>query len=151
MTRPLSVDLRDRVTRYVLAGHSRRQAAKVFGIGVTTAIRYVSQYLATGNVLPKKQGGDRRGKLKAHGDFILRRVKELSDITMPELASELEGRGVKIHPSNLSRFLLSHGWTYKKNSGRQRAEASGCLEGTRRMDQGASADHAPGNPSPSVY
>jgi transposase len=146
MTRPLSVDLRDRVARYVLAGHSRRQAAKVFGISVTTAIRYMSQYLATGNVLPERQRGDRWGKLKAHRGFIFRRVKEFSDITMPEL----EGRGFKIHPSNLSRFLLSHDWTYK-NAGHQRAEAPGCLAGTGRMDQGASADHAPGNPSPGVY
>jgi transposase len=41
MTKALSTDLRDRVARYVLKGHSRRQAAKVFGIGVSSAIQYV--------------------------------------------------------------------------------------------------------------
>ena len=127
MTKPLSTDLRDRVARYVLSGHSRRQAAKVFNLGVSSAIRYVAQYLAVGNVEPEKQGGDRRSKLKAHSDFIFRRVVELPDITMPELAAELEKRGVHIHPYNLSRFLLSRGWTYKKNYGRCRTEEAGCL------------------------
>lgn len=150
MTRPLSVDLRDRVARYVLAGHTRRQAAKVFGIGVSSAIRYVAQYLAVGHVTPKKQGGDRRSKLQAHRDFILQRVDQVPDITMPELAAELEARGVTIHPSNLSRFLLAQGLTFKKNFGRRRTEAAGHLAATRRVDQEPPADHAPGDPPPCV-
>ena len=124
MTKPLSVDLRVRVARYVLEGHSRRNAAKVFGIGTSSAIRYVAQYLAMGNVVPLKQGGDRRGKLKAHSAYIFRRLEEKSDISMPELAAELKEFDVEIHPSNLSRFLLANGWTYKKNFGRRRAEAA---------------------------
>ena len=118
MTKPLSVDLRDRVARYVLDGHSRRQAAKIFGIGVSTAIRYVAQYLATGDLTPKKQGGDRRGKLKLHREYLLQRVEEVPDITLAELTAELEKRGVKIHLSNIGRFLVAEGLTFKKNSGR---------------------------------
>ncbi len=125
MTKALSVDLRARVARYVLAGHSRRQAAKVFGIGVSSAIRYVAQYLSTGEVTPSRQGGDRRGKLKSHKDYLLRRVREVPDISLAELTAELEARGVKIHLSNVSKFLLAHGLTFKKNSGRRRAEPSG--------------------------
>jgi transposase len=122
MTRPLSVDLRERVARYVLAGHSRRQAARVFGIGASSAIRYVAQYLATGGLAPRRQGGDRRGKLKGEGAYVLRRVEEVPDISLSELAAELTARGVTIHPSNLSRFLRAQGLTYKKNAGRRRAE-----------------------------
>jgi transposase len=124
MTKPLSVDLRDRVARYVLDGHSRRKAAKVFDIGVSSAIRYVAQYLATGDLTPMKQGGDRRGKLKAHQEYILQRVEETPDISLVELTQELATRGVTIHLSNVSRFLLSQGFTYKKNTARHRTEAT---------------------------
>ncbi len=148
MMRALSVDLRERVARYVLAGHSRRQAAKVFGIGVSSAVRYMAQYLNSGSVVPAKQGGDRRGKLKAQGDYLVRRVLDVPDISLAELAEELAARGVRIHPSNICRFLLAHGFTYKKNASRRRTEAAGCLATARRMDQGPSADHASGDPSP---
>ena len=151
MTKPLSVDLRDRVARYVLAGHSRRQAAKVFGIGVSSAIRYVAQYLRTGTVVPAKQGGDRRSKLRGHEDYLVRRVLEVPDISLAELAEELAARGVIIHPSNICRFLLARGFTYKKNAARSRAEAPGCPATARRMDQGPAADHVSGDPSPCVH
>lgn len=124
MTKPLSVDLRERVARYVAQGNSRRRAAQVFGISVSSAIRYAAQQRASGDLAPKKQGGDRRSKLKAHREHILRRVKQVPDITLAELVAELAALGVTIHPSNLSRFLSAQGLTYKKNSGRQRADAA---------------------------
>lgn len=124
MTKALSIDLRDRVARYVLAGHSRRQAAQVFGIAPSTAIRYVAQYEATGTLVPQKQGGDRRSKLGLHGAYVLRRVAETPDISLAELTAELEICGVSIHPSNLCRFLLAHGLTYKKNLAGRRTKAA---------------------------
>lgn len=122
MARALSVDLRSRVARYVLIGHSRRRAAQVFGIAPSTAIRYVAQYEASGDLTPRKQGGDRRSKLKGHRDYVLRRVREVPDITLTELAEELAARGIKVHLSSVSRFLVAEGLTYKKNVGRHRAE-----------------------------
>jgi transposase len=150
MSKPLSIDLRERVARYVLAGHSRRQAAKVFGIGVSSAIRYVAQYQKTGTVEPARQGGDRRGKLKAHEEYLLRRVAEVPDISLAELTEELAARGVRIHLSNVSRFLLAHGLTYKKNVARGRTETPGRPATTGRMDQGTPADHASRDASPCV-
>jgi transposase len=125
MVKALSIDLRDRVARYVLAGHSRRQAAKVFGIGVSSAVRYVAQYQATGGVAPARQGGDRRSKLKDHRDYLLRRVQQVPDISLAELEAELKNIGVSIHQSNICRFLRAHGLTFKKNSGRSRTEEIG--------------------------
>ena len=150
MARSLSVDLRDRVARYVLAGHSRREAAKVFGVGTSSAIRYVAQYRATGTIAPAKQGGDRRSKLKVHGDYLVRRVLEAPDLSLAELSEELAVRGVIIHPSNICRFLLSNGFTYKKNAARSRTATAGRLARARHMDQEATADHAPSAPSSCV-
>ena len=114
MTKPLPVELRDRVARYVSAGNSRRRAAEVFGVGISSAIRYVAQYVKTGTVAPAQQGGDRRSKLKDHTDYLVRRVTEVPDITLAELAEELAARGVSIHQSNICRFLRARGFTYKK-------------------------------------
>lgn len=134
MTRPLSVDLRDRVARYVLAGHSRRQAARVFNISVSSAVRYVAQYLSSGTVTPKRQGGDRRSKLGDHRAYLLRRIEQIPDISLADLTKELAERGVEIHLSNLARFLRAQGLTYKKNFGRFRAEEAGCPAAARGVD-----------------
>lgn len=125
MTRALSVDLRDRIARYVLAGHSRRAAAKVFAVSVSSAVRFVARYQARGTLAPLPQGGDRRSKLGAHGAYVLDRVAGQPDISLSELADELAVRGISLHPSNLSRFLKAHGLSYKKNAGGRRAKPSG--------------------------
>jgi transposase len=127
MAKALSVDLRERVAQYVMAGHSRRDAAKLFGISVSTAVRFVSLYKKTGSVAPAKQGGDRRGKLKGHHDFLLRRIEMVPDISLAELAAELAAQGVAIDQSNICRYLRAQGLTYKKNATRRRTETAGCL------------------------
>jgi transposase len=72
MAEALSIDLRKRVVAAVTGGMSRRQAAVHFKVGVSSAIRWVAQALATGNLAPKRQGGDRRSAaIEAQADFIL--------------------------------------------------------------------------------
>ncbi|TFL16021.1 IS630 transposase-related protein, partial [Jannaschia formosa] len=39
MGNPYSMDLRERIWRYIAAGHSRRAAAQVFGVSASTAVR----------------------------------------------------------------------------------------------------------------
>ena len=124
MAKPLSIDLRTRVVRYVLAGYSRRSAAAKFDISVSSAIRLMALQAATGNVRPKAIGGKRHAKLEAYTGYVLERVEQEPDITLPELAQELAKQGVKIHPSSLSRLLLRHGYTYKKNAAGQRTRSA---------------------------
>jgi transposase len=48
-------------------------------------------------------------------------VEADGDITMPELAARLlSERGVKAHPASLSRLLIQHGFTVKKNPAGER-------------------------------
>ena len=50
-----------------------------------------------------------------HGDYLMSRVKEKPDNTMPELVAELEPlHAVEANPASLSRFLCKAGRTYKK-------------------------------------
>ena len=60
----------------------------------------------------------------AHRDYLVRRIAEAADITMPELAAELAARGVGIDPSNLSRWFIRNGYRFKKNSAGQRARST---------------------------
>ena len=58
MTRPYSMDLRERVVAAVeQEGLSRNKAAARFGVAVSTAIGWVRRYRATGSAAPLKMGG----------------------------------------------------------------------------------------------
>ena len=64
MTRPYSDDLRERVVGAVERGEmSRRQAASHYGVGISTAIKWVQRLRRTGSVSPSKIGGYRPKKL----------------------------------------------------------------------------------------
>ena len=121
MPHPLSNDLRERVAAYVEAGHSCHEAAAHFDTSVSFAVNLVKRWRATGRVDPRPRGGFRHGKLAPHRDFILAAVAAKSDITMPELAERLaKAKDVRADPSNLSKFLIACGLSFKKNPSGQR-------------------------------
>ena len=126
MARTLSDDLRRRVIEAVEDGMSRRSAAARFGVGVSTAIKWVAQWRRTGAVGPRPRGGDQRShRIEVHGDEILALVGETPDITLAEIAAHLEqAHGLKVAPSTVWRLLDRHGMTFKKNRARQRARAA---------------------------
>ena len=67
MAKALSVDLRQRVVDAVRDGMSRRQAAARFGVSPSSAVRWTAQAAATGEVAPRKRGGDRKSeRIEAH-------------------------------------------------------------------------------------
>lgn len=123
MGKALSMDLRERIVRYWEAGASRRQAAKVFRVAPSVAIKLIDRYERTGDFSPGKAGGDRRSKLKEHGQWLLEQVARMPDVTLSELAAALQGRGVSINASNISRFLTASGLSYKKNASGKRTRS----------------------------
>jgi len=122
MPQPLSNDLRLRLVECVEEGHSRRAAAGRLKVAASSAVNVVRLWKETGSVEPRPRGGFRHGKLKPHREFILGVVEKRPDITMPELAAELlAAKGVGIDPSNLSKFLIGCGLSFKKNASGIRA------------------------------
>lgn len=120
MGKPYSLDLRERIVDYVEEGHSARAAAQVFGVSASTAVRLAAAQRRDGNIAPKPQGRapGTAGKLVAHMDFLLDRVKSEPDITLQELATELrEARGVEVQLSSIHRALIRAGYSYKKRAG----------------------------------
>src|SRR5215204_4644793 len=89
MTKSYSLDLRRRVTRFVEADHSCHEAARHFEVSVAFVVRLMAAYRATGSLAAKPEGGWRYSKLDPHREFLIRRMTEKDDLTMPQLASEV--------------------------------------------------------------
>src|SRR5215210_8405177 len=114
MGKPLSVDLRDRVVTAIEGGMSRRQAASRFGVSISSASRWTSLSRRTGDVRPKRQGGDKRsGRIEAYAPVILGAVEERPDITLAELRGLLAEHGVAVAVSTLWRFFARRKITLK--------------------------------------
>jgi transposase len=115
MATSLSVDLRKRVVAAVEGGMSRREAAAQFRVGVSSAIRWVAQARATGEVTPKPQGGDRRSRaIEAQAERILALIAAKPDSTLEELKAALAADGHDFSVSALSRFFQRRNITLKK-------------------------------------
>ena len=118
MARMLSVDLRERVVAAVDGGLSRRKAAERFGVSISSAIRWTSLRRRTGDVRPKRLGGDKRSaRIEAHAPVILDLVEAQGDITLAELRTRLAEQGVAVAVSTLWRFFRRHRITLKKRPG----------------------------------
>jgi len=136
MPRPYSLDLRKRVAGFVSAGHSRHAAAAHFAVSVSFVVNLMKAYRATGRLEPKPGGGRRHAKLDPHRVFLLGRIAERDDITMPELSAELAAAtGTKADPSSLSRWLIRNGYRFKKNAAGERTRSSRRPAGARGMDR----------------
>lgn len=126
MTKPLSIDLRERLISAVETGSSCRDAAERFGVAPSTAVKWMQRWRTSGSVAPRPQGGDRRSdRIEAYAGEVLALIEERSDITLAELAEHLEERhGERFAPSTIWRCLDRHDQTFKKNGARQRAGSS---------------------------
>jgi len=115
MARALSDDLRERVLEAGVAGASARSIAARFGVGISTAIRWLRRERESGERTPRRQGKPRGSRLDAHEAFIAGMIEAQKDITLHEMIARLESeRAVGIGRSMLSRWLRQQGWTFKK-------------------------------------
>jgi transposase len=127
MAKALSVDLRQRVIEAIRQGMSHRQAAARFGVSASSAIRWAAQLRTTGNIAPKKQGGDRKsGRIEAQAAFLLDQVARVPDISLAELQAKLDERGVRVGIGTLWRFFRRHRITRKKRR-RMRPSSSAAM------------------------
>ncbi len=115
MSGAFSADLRGRVLDVVEAGSSVRRAAARFGVGVSTAIRWVRWWRETGERTARKQGHPVGSRLDAHEAYLLGLIEQTVDITLDEMRARLaEERGVRAGYGTLWRFFDRRGITVKK-------------------------------------
>jgi transposase len=116
MGKHYSCDLRERIVAYVKMGHSRRAAARHFGVSDSFAVKLMQRVTRHGSLAPGQQGRPRGSRLSSVAAFLIRMVEAKPDITMPELAARLLAEcNIKAAPAELSRFLCRSGFTYKKS------------------------------------
>ncbi|WP_091712264.1 IS630 family transposase [Methylobacterium phyllostachyos] len=116
MGRPYSQDLRERVVD-AAGATSRRQAAKRFGVGAATAVRWMTALATTGTVAARPQGRARRSKLDPHEAFLRGLIADRDDITLEEMRVRLrEEHALTVGLGTLWAFLDARGLTYKKKT-----------------------------------
>ncbi|OUI79686.1 transposase [Acetobacter tropicalis] len=102
MARALSDDLRERVLEAGAAGASARSIAARFGVGISTAIRWLRRERESGERTPRRQGKPRGSRLDAHEAFIAGMIEAQKDITLHEMMARLKSeRSVGIGHSML--------------------------------------------------
>ena len=124
MARAYSLDLRERVVAAVLGGQSCRSVAARFGVGVSSVVKWVQRFRATGSAAAKPMGGRRPYALEGERRWLLSRIEDVPDLTLRALTVELAARGVKVSHYAVWHFLVREGVTFKKKPARQRARAA---------------------------
>jgi transposase len=79
MPKSYSQDLRARVIETVTSGASRREAAELFDIAASTAVKWMQRLLETGRSAAKPRGGS-TSPLEEHATVILGLLRERPDI-----------------------------------------------------------------------
>ncbi|WP_420966712.1 IS630 family transposase [Bradyrhizobium sp. B120] len=132
MARALSVDLRQRVVAAIDGGMSCRQAAERFGVSAASAIRWRGRLKEVGDIVPKRQGGDRKSqRIEAHSQLILEAVTAKPDITLAELRELLKRRGISTGIASLWRFFQRRKITLKKKTAHAAEQRRGDINAAR--------------------
>jgi transposase len=124
MAKPYSEDLRERVVAAVEGGLSRRRAAALFDLGISTVVHWVRRLRETGSVAAKPMGGDYRSRLTAERVWLLERIEAEPDLTLEELRDELKERGISVGYGTVWRFFAREDITVKKKRAGGRARAA---------------------------
>ena len=90
MARAYSVDLRSRVIGAALSDGSIRQAARRFGVGITTATRWVRRWREHGESSARRQGKPQGSRLDPYRGELLALVEQTRDMTLAEIVAHLQ-------------------------------------------------------------
>ncbi|HXJ50466.1 MAG TPA: IS630 family transposase [Burkholderiales bacterium] len=115
MARPYSIDLRDRVVASVGSGRTCRATAALFGVSVSSVVKWSQRFRRTGSAAAYWMGGHRRRVLAGERDWLLARLAEKPDLTLRALVAELVERGVPASYGAVWRLLKAEGITVKKS------------------------------------
>jgi len=125
MGKPYPLEFRKRVVAAVESGGlSCNQAAKLFGIEISTAIGWVNRLHETGSVAPGQMGGHKPKAISGeHRIWLLQRTKD-GDFTLRGLVAELGERGLKVDYRSVWEFVHAEKLSFKKSRGGWRTRSS---------------------------
>ena len=124
MSRPYSLDLRERVVAAAKDGLSHEEVAGHFDVSRSTVARWTRRAAETGSPAALPMGGKRAFSLEAERAWIAQRFAETADLTLRALLAELGQRGIAVSYYALWHIVHRHGLSFKKKPARQRAAAA---------------------------
>jgi transposase len=124
MGKPYSVDLRKRVVAAIEAGMSRNQAARQFGVAISTAIGWMQRMEQTGSVAPGQMGGHKPKAISGEQAVWLSQRIRVGDFTLRGLVAELGERGLKVDYRSVWEFVHAEKLSFKKKRGGWRTRSA---------------------------
>ena len=121
MTRPYSLDLRERALARFEAGETIRSIGKTLGIDPSCVPKWAKRRRETGSVAPAPIGGGKPRTLSGSIALWLRERLHSGRFTTRGLTAELAERGVKTDRRAVWTFVREEGLSFKKKPVRQRA------------------------------
>ena len=115
MPKSYSEDLRERVVEAVERGTTRHAAAAHFKVSVSSAIRWVQRWRASGEIAAKRRGGS-TSPLEDHETALLVLASEQPDLTLDEFCAVLQERKITTSRVSVWRFFRRHGVSFKRIS-----------------------------------
>ena len=142
MTKPLSMDIRDRAMARLDAGETVRTVAAALSVAPSSVVKWSERRRVTGSAAPGKIGGHVPRKIRGEqADWLRARMVE-GAFTLRGLVAELAMRGLKVDYRTMWAFAHAEGLSFKKNRARQRAGAARHRPQARPLE-GASGQHRP--------
>ena len=111
-----SADLRERLLRAIDAGLSQAEAARLFGVSLSSLKRWRARQRQTGTVQAAPRPGRTRRITREAEAALVAQVRAAPDATLVEhCATWAAATGVAVSPSTMSRALNRAGWPLKKS------------------------------------
>ncbi|MDI3468327.1 MAG: hypothetical protein OJF62_000390 [Pseudolabrys sp.] len=119
----------------IKGGMSRNQAARQFGVAISTAINWAKREDETGSIEPGQMGGHKPKAISGeHAAWLQHRIRE-SDFTLRGLVAELVGRGLKVDYHSVWDFVHAEKLSFKKKHGGWRTRSSRGRAAARPVDK----------------
>src|SRR5215216_2253234 len=111
-----SEDLRKKIVNALRRGTAKSEAARSFGVSLSSVKRYAKMADEGRPLAPKKRPGSRPKMDEDARRLLESDMEERPVATLPQRREYLEKvAGVKVSESTLSRMLRRMGWTRKKD------------------------------------
>ena len=122
-----SENLRKKIVEAVeKRGMPKIEAAKTFGVGISSVKRYVATYREGRSLAPKKRPGSKPKLDEGARKLLEANLEEHPEATLPQRREFLQQVcGVSVSDSTVSRMLRRMGWTRKKDRWERQNATSG--------------------------
>ena len=111
-----SEDLRMKIVEAIERGMGKSEAARTFGVSLSSVKRYVATYREGGSLAPKKRPGSKPKLDEGANKLLEANLEDHPEATLPQRREFLRRAcEVSVSDSTVSRMLKRMGWTRKKD------------------------------------